>query len=192
MRHAALRRIVAPLVGGMLVLTGCGVGLQSTAEPLPSGALPTVAPAPSATPTTRETEICFVNGASLERVPEPITSQTAESVMLALGAGPPAERRGDLRTLLLDPLTAAPVLAYVKLTAAGEVVVRHTDDFLQLQATNQVLLMGQVTCSMDSIGIERVLLIDPMGQPVPVARPDGRVREGPVTPQDYETLILQD
>lgn len=172
-----------------LLLGGCGVGLQEVAEPLPSGALRTASPAPSETITTRETAVCFVNGPGLERVAEPITSQTPEAVMVALAAGPPADRRGDLRSLLLHPLTQAPVLAVAQVTTSGEVVIGYTEDFLELSGTDQVLLLGQVACSMDAIGADRVLLIDPFGQPVPVALPDGRVREGTVTVEDYDSLL---
>lgn len=179
------------LVLTALLLAGCGVGLQDTAEPLPSGALRPASPAPSETVTTRETAICFVNGRNLERVGESIPDHSPDAVMVALAAGPPADRLGDLRTLLLDPLKAQPVLRVAQVTDSGEVVVQYTDGFLDLSATDQFLLLGQVVCSMDAVGFERVLLIDPIGQSALVPLPDGRVREGVVTPDDYDSLVIE-
>jgi hypothetical protein len=179
------------LVLAAVLLGGCGVSQQDVAEPLPSGALRSSTPAPSDSAVTRQTSICFVSGRNLEPVAEPITDHSAEGVMLALAAGPPPDRRGDLRTLLLEPLSGVPVLSVARVTTSGDVVVRHTDAFLQLSATDQVLLVGQVACSMAAVGLDRVLLVNPNNQPVPVALPDGRVREGTVTADDYRTLIVQ-
>jgi hypothetical protein len=188
----ALRAAGATALGVVVILLGgCGVGLQDVAEPLPSGALRTATPAPSESITTRETAICFVNGRTLERVSESITGNTPDGVMLALAAGPPAKRQGDLRTLLLDPLTAEPVLSVAGVTSSGELVVRYKPAFLQLPATDQFLLVGQVVCSMAGIGIDQVLLTDPMGQPALVPLPDGRAREGRVTLDDYRSLITE-
>ncbi len=77
MTSGMLGRLIVMLLGAVL-LAGCGVGLQDTAEPLPSGALRPASPAPSQTSTTRDVAVCFVNGPNLERVSEPILSHTAE------------------------------------------------------------------------------------------------------------------
>jgi len=187
MTAGLLGRLIVMLLGAVL-LAGCGVGLQETAEPLPSGALRPASPAPSQTATTKAVSVCFVNGSSLERVPEPILSHTAEAVMGALAAGPPADRAGELRSLILD-LTGAPVLVVTQITSEGEVVLRHTEDYLQLNPIDQVLLIGQVACSLNEVDLTRIILVDPMGQPAPLPLPDGRVREGAASVEDYRALL---
>ena len=183
--------VVLLAILGAALLGGCGPDLQQSAEPLPSGALPSASsPAPSEAQQSRETAIYFVNGPQLEGVAEPITDRTAAGVMAALIAGPPADRQEDLRTLLLDPLTAEPLLSVTRVTPEGVVILRHTDAYLQTPPIDQVLLMGQVVRSMAEVGLRRVLLTDSAGQLVPVALPDGRVREGAVTPTDYRSLLV--
>lgn len=187
-------RLCAALLGALLgavLLGACAPSLQDAAEPLPSGALPSAAPAPSEAQLSKDTAIYFVNGRQLEGVAEPITDHTAGGVMVALAAGPPASRQQDLRTLLLDPLTAAPLLTVTRVTPEGVVILRHTDAYLQTPAADQVLLMGQVVRSMAGVGLRRVLLTNSAGELVTVSLPDGRVREGAVTPGDYRSLVVE-
>ena len=54
------------------------------------------------------------------------------------------DRRDELRTLVLDPLSALPLLEVTSVTPSGEVVLVRTDAFLQLTAENQLALIGQV------------------------------------------------
>jgi hypothetical protein len=173
----------------LLTLPGCGVQLQDAADPLPAGALPTVTPTASAAPRARETLIHFVNGRTLEAIPEPIVDRSANGVMAALAAGPPVDR-GELRTLALDPVTGAPVFEVVSVSAFGEVVLRRAEVFQTMPAQDQVLLTGQVVLSMDEVGLSRVIIIDPSGAPVPVTLPDGRVAEGPLTASEYDELLV--
>ena len=186
----AVRGAVSVLVA--LLVVGCGVQLQDEAEPLPGGLLPTAtaAPTPTATPTQEETEVFFVTGRQLEGVPEPVAERSAEGIMDALAAGPPVEREAELRSLLLDPLTSAPLLVVSSVTPTGEVLVTRTDGFLTLPATDQILLTGQVVHSMDGIGIPRVVMVDGAGAVVPVTLPDGRVQDGAVTAEDFADLLL--
>ncbi len=188
MRRAAVAVSTAVLLAGT---AGCGVSVQDEAQPLPSGALPQIASTPSATPTAQETEIYFVSGRQLDPVAEAIGDRTAKGVMDALGAGPPVDRQADLRTLLLDPLTGAPLLTITAQTPAGQLVVARSDAFTALPANDQILLIGQVVLSMAEVGIFSVLLTDSAGTPVPVVLPDGRVVEGPAVPAEYESLILE-
>ncbi len=119
-----------------------------------------------------------------------MSERTVEGVMAALAAGPPLDWETDLRTLLVDPLTGAPVLAVVDSTASGQVVVVRTEAFTLLPANDQVLLVGQVVSSLAEVGISSVVITDETGQPIPLVLPDGRVLEGPATPADYAVLVI--
>ncbi len=176
---------------GLLALPGCGVTVQDEAQSLPSGALPTVVATPTPSPTAKEDTMFFVSGRGLEGVTEPVNDHSAVGVMAALAAGPPIERQADLRTLLLDPLTGAPMLTVVSESPTGQVVLARTDAFTFLPATDQVLLVGQVVASLDEVGLDSVVIVDQAGLPIPLVLPDGRVLEGPATAADYEELVVQ-
>ena len=189
-----IRGRVRPLLASVmaaLALGACGVQVQDTAEPLPGGALPTVAaPSKQATRAPRSTPVYFVSGRGLEPISEPIQDRSANGVMAALGAGP-VVRQSELRTLLLDPLTTLPVLVVVSVSPSGAAVLQRTDAYLQMSATDQVLLIGQVVHSLDEIGLSPVSIIDPAGVPVPLALPDGRQIGRPVTAADYASLLAE-
>jgi len=186
------RRAVATAVVGLALsgLAGCGVSVQEQAQSLPSGALPTVAPTPTPSPTAQEATVYFVSGPGLKGVREPVSDRSAIGVMAALGAGPPVERQADLRTLLLDPLTGMSMLTVVSEGPAGQVVLEHTDAFTFLPANDQVLLVGQVVASLDDVGFTSVVIVDEAGVAIPLALPDGRVLEGPATAADFEALLI--
>jgi hypothetical protein len=186
------RRAARGAVGVVMaaLVVGCGVQLQDAAEPLPGGLLPNATPSPTATATEQETVVFFVTGRQLEGVAEPVTERSATGIMEALAAGPPIDREAELRSLLLDPLTSAPLLVVSSVTPTGEVLVTRTEGFLTLPATDQILLTGQVVHSMDGIGIPRVIMVDGAGAVVPVTLPDGRVQEGAVTAEDFADLLV--
>lgn len=186
------RSAAAVCLGLGLVITssGCGVSVQQEAQSLPSGALPTVAPTPKPSPSAKEDTVYFVSGRGLEGVEEPVDDHSAPGVMAALRAGPPVERQADLRTLLLDPLTGAPVLTLVSQTPSGRVVLARTDAFNLLPANDQVLLVGQVVTSLAEVGLTSVIITDEAGLPISLVLPDGRVLEGPATADDYDVLVV--
>jgi hypothetical protein len=191
------RAATLPVLLMLLVLVGvagCGVSTQDQAQSLPSGALPGITPTPTPTPTpspiSNEATVYFVSGRGLEGVREAVNERSVAGVMAALAAGPPVDRASDLRTLLVDPLTRAPVLTVVDSTASGQVVLSRTEAFTLLPANDQVLLVGQVVSSLAEVGISSVVITDETGQPIPLVLPDGRVLEGPATPADYSVLVI--
>jgi hypothetical protein len=188
--NRARAALVAVVAGLIVAVCGCGVSVQEEAQSLPSGALPTLAPTPKPSPSAKEDTVFFVSGRGLEGVSEPVSDHSAQGVMQALAAGPPIERQADLRTLLLDPLTGAPVLTVVSQTPSGRVVLSRTDAFTLLPANDQVLLVGQVVTSLAEVGLSSVIITDQAGLPIPLALPDGRVLEGPATAQDYDSLVV--
>jgi len=190
-RRSGRARLLVLVLGLLtLLLTGCGVQLQGEAEPLAGGLPPTASPTPTQTATEKDTSIYFVAGRQLEGVPEPISERSADGIMAALAAGPPVDRQAQLRSLLLDPLTGAPLLIVAGVTPSGEVYVQRTDGYLTLPATDQILLTGQVVHSMNEIDLSPMVMVDASGTPVPITLPDGRVAEGGVTADDFASLLV--
>jgi hypothetical protein len=185
-------RRLAAVVAAVVVVgsTGaCGVPLQRTAQPLPSGALPvTVAPVvPS--PLGRTMTMYFVSGRTLAAVKEIVVDRSANGIMAVLAAGPPPDRAAELRTLLLDPLTGAPMLGVTGISPTGQVTFVSQPAFAQLPASDQILLLGQVTLSMEEIGMSSITVTDTAGAPLSMPLPDGRALIGPATANDYRTLV---
>lgn len=178
----------AAVLTACLLLAGCGVATQDQAQPLPSGAFPVVGSEQSTVEPVSQTDLYFVSGPGLEAVSESIRLRTARGVLTALGAGPPPERRNDLRTLINEPLNGTPLLS-VTSVEGDRVVLARTDDFPLLPASDQVLLIGQVVLSLDGIGRTSVMVTDMEGMAVPLALPDGRVLEGPARAEDFEALL---
>jgi hypothetical protein len=181
--------LAALLVGA--VLGGCGIQLQDQAEPLPVEALPTVQMSPAPLETQRTTTVYFTNGRQLEGVAEPIQARSADGIMGALAAGPPADRQDELRSLLIDPFTGLPLLTVVSVTPYGQVTLARSDAFLGVPAPDQALLIGQVVMSLDELGMSQVQIVDSLGVPVSIALPDGRTRVGTVTRDDFEELVIR-
>ncbi|MDH3958378.1 MAG: hypothetical protein OEU98_02760 [Actinomycetota bacterium] len=192
-RPSAMLPVLLMLLA-LVGVSGCGVSTQDQAQSLPSGALPGITPTPSPTPTptpiSNEATVYFVSGRGLEGVREAVNERSVAGVMASLAAGPPADRASDLRTLLVDPLTGAPVLTVVDSTASGQVVLSRTEAFTLLPANDQVLLVGQVVSSLAEVGISSLVITDEAGQPIPLVLPDGRVLEGPATAADYAVLVI--
>lgn len=184
-------RRLAGLAASLVILAGCGVATQDQAQPLPSGAFPVVETDVSTSPAALEAQIYFVSGPGLEPVTQTISARTARRVLAALEAGPPADRRNDLRTLINEPLEGTPMLSVTSVQPGGQVVLARTDAFTLLPAQDQVLLVGQVVTSLDDIGLTSVVITDPEGTAVPLALPDGRVLEGPAMAEDYAALLTR-
>ncbi len=186
---AHLRLLVGTALAGLL-LAGCTVPMQDEAQPLPKEA----APAPSQTaqvapPRERQTTVYFVSGHELVAVAESIPDRSANGVMDALAAGPPESMRDELRSLLLDPVTGAPLLVVTSVSPSGEVVLVRNDAFVELAAADQLVLIGQVVLSLDEVGLSRIVINDASGYPIPVSLPDGRAQSWPVTADNFRELI---
>jgi hypothetical protein len=126
-RASAPVRWAAMAVIAMLAVSGCGVTLQSSSEPIPPDILPAPIsqipePSPSITPspTASETEsvtpesrlrLWFVQEDGLAAVESSLpTGSSPEYVMQALVVGPTPEQTAlGLRTIASDPLTGLPL-----------------------------------------------------------------------------------
>lgn len=188
-RRAVCIAAVSGITVAMIGLSGCGVPLQGTAQPLPSDALPvSIAPAiPS--PLGRTMTMYFVSGRALAPVKEIIVDRSANGIMAVLASGPPPDRAAEMRTLLLDPLNGTPMLGVTGVSPTGQVTFVSQPAFAQLPASDQILLLGQVALSMEEIGMSSITVTDSAGAQLSMPLPDGRALIGPATANDYRTLV---
>lgn len=210
-RHAVLGATVA---GVLILLSGCGVPLQSTAQPIPPDVLPSAAPVtPSAEPSTSVTppvpdeddeprlRLWFVQNEGLTAVESSLPLDTSpEFVMQALVVGPTDEQSADgLRTIAADPLSGQP-LAYLVPADPSSMALPADDsmitlqlspDFTALPPSEQVLLLGQLVLSLTGAGASSVAFVDSAGAALAVPLPDGRVLDAPARAGDYGPLIYR-
>lgn len=212
-RHAVLGATVAGL---LILLSGCGVPLQSTAQPIPPDVLPSAVPGSpsaepsgsgSATPLVPDEDdeprlrLWFVQNEGLTAVESSLPLGTSpEFVMQALVIGPTGEQSADgLRTIAADPLSGQP-LAYLvpsdpssmALPADDSVItLQLSPDFTALPPSEQVLLLGQLVLSLTGAGASSVAFVDSAGAALAVPLPDGRVLDAPARAGDYGPLIYR-
>lgn len=188
--------LVAVLTPAALV--GCGVPVDSGAQPLPSDVLP---PSPSPTPSPTQTSpptpapatarLWFVQDEGIVPVTAPVAGTQPEQLLEALADGPPADQE-NLRTVVIDPLTGA---AFVTAVATdppqpGIITVEASSAFTALPPTEQVLLLGQVVLTLTGVRTtEGVLVVNEQGEALAIPLPDGRLLDGPATAADYRSLI---
>jgi len=185
-----------------LLLTACGVQIQDSAAPLPSGAIPglvgTPQPAPPAEGVTRK-GLWFAKEGGLVQVavtlPQPTT---AEDVLAALVNGPTqAQITSGMRTIAKEPLTLEPMISLVSsdspdLSSASSRTARVAvgPSFASLPAADQLLLLGQVVLSLGDAGWKQVEFLDASGLQLSVPLPNGTSLVGVAEPKDFASLVL--
>jgi len=192
-----------------VVVVGCGVPLQDSAQALPPEVIPppvvipteTAIPTPSPSPTPTATDEPLVELVDFFFVQEdglvPLVSDLSppvdpQAVLDGLAAGPPIET--GLRSVVVDPLTgSALVSAFVPtqgvVIPVADTTVAVSPAFSSLPSGEQVLLLGQVVLSLSTAGYATVSVVDEAGSPLAVPLPDGRLLDRPATALDYVTLI---
>ncbi len=195
--HQRLATILTTAMVSALVLTACGVPLESSARPLPEGALPTASPTPSptgtSTPNPATARLWFVREDSIVPVVSSVAGTQPQELLDALAQGPPAGSL-NLRTLLVDPLTSDPLLRAVDTDSPQEgiVTVEASAAFTTLPPTEQVLLLGQVVLTLTGVRTtSAVAVVNEQGEALAVPLPDGRLLDGPATAADYRSLVRQ-
>jgi len=190
-----------------LALVSCGVPVQDSAQPLPSGVIAPPALPATPTPTASESE------ATLEPIPDPINQQVdlwfagdsglvpvptivsppndPEAIVAGLVAGPPEDQQ--LRTVVVDPLKGIPLISVFTgepaTTLPGAAVfIALAPEFASLPPNEQVLVLGQVVISISGAGLGAIEFVDAAGSPVAVPLPDGRLLDRAATTGDYITL----
>ncbi len=185
-----------------LLLSACGVQIQDSAAPLPSGAIPglvgSTPQAPSAEGVTRK-GLWFAKEGGLVQVavtlPQPTT---AEDVLAALVNGPtPAQITSGMRTIAKEPLTLEPMISLVSSdppdqasASSSTARVAVGPSFASLPAADQLLLLGQVVLSLGDAGWKQVEFLDASGLQLSVPLPNGKSLVGIAEPKDFESLVL--
>jgi len=203
-------RAIPVLAVTALLVTGCGVPLQDSAQPLPPEVIPppivvptesptaspTASPSPTSTqaPAVELVDFFFIREDGLVPLPSDVTSPSSPEVVLdGLTAGPPPET--GLRSVVVDPLTGnALVTEFVPgdpelPLPTADVTIAVASAFGSLPSAEQVLLLGQVVLSLSSAGYSTVSVVDEAGSPLAVPLPDGRLLDRPATALDYASLI---
>ncbi len=201
MTYRILIRLGAGLAAGVVgisALTGCGVPLESSAQPLPSDVLPpSPSPSPSPTQTSSPTpapataRLWFVQDEGIVPVTGPVEGSQPQELLDALAAGPPADTE-NLRTVVVDPLTGEAFVRAVETDPPrpGIVTVQAATAFTALPPTEQVLLLGQVVLTLTGVRTtDGVLVVNEQGEALAVPLPDGRLLDGPATAADYRSLV---
>lgn len=207
--HAMRSGVVAAMVS--LLLAGCGVPLEESAQALPPEVIPppivvpTASPTPAPTPTSSPTvspsptpavevvDLFFIREDGLVPLVSDVPAPAVPQVVLdGLAAGPPPET--GLRSVVVDPLTGTALVSQfipsdaVALPSA-DATIAVASSFLSLPSAEQVLLLGQVVLSLSSAGSKTVSVVDETGSPLAVPLPDGRLLDRPATALDYASLI---
>jgi hypothetical protein len=210
-------RLMAAWAPVLLVVAGCGVPLEDSAQALPPEVIPppvvapsqppspspssTSAPSPTATATPLPTESptielvdwYFIREDGLVPLASDVAVPTdAQTVLDGLAAGPPVET--GLRSVVVDPLTGTALVSVFTPTGdtslpTASVTIAVANAFSSLPPTEQVLLLGQVILSLSSAGFATVSVVDAAGAPLAVPLPDGRLLDRPATALDYASLI---
>ena len=206
-RHGGVIGVLSVAVA--VLVAGCGVQLEDSAQALPPEVIPppivvptvTPTPTPSPTPTPTPTltpavevvDLFFIREDGLVPLASDVPAPADPQVVLdGLAAGPPAET--GLRSVVVDPLTGS-ALVSIYVPPAGVVLppadatVAVASAFSSLPSTEQVLLLGQVVLSLSSAGSRTVAVVDAAGSPLAVPLPDGRLLDRPASALDYASLI---
>lgn len=190
--------LIAATVLGAVGLAGCGVPLESGAQPLPSDVLPP-SPSPTASPTQTSpptpapatARLWFVQEEGIVPVTAPVAGTQPQQLLDALSEGPPADQ-SNLRTVVVDPLTGEAFVSAVETQPPqpGIVTVQASSAFTALPPTEQVLLLGQVVLTLTGVRTtEGVQVVNEQGEALAVPLPDGRLLDGPATAADYRSLV---
>ena len=197
-----IRRLIVASVVGMAI-SACGVRLDAAPQPIPSGLIPTVsaptsAPASPTAPSAGRVRVWFVQEDGLvplvtDLAREPIVAPA--DVLAALAAGPPPERADEgVRSLVVDPITDAPlasISADTPVSEAGSVNVVLDPAASALPPGEQVLLLGQLVLSLTGAGYASVTFVDQAGALAAVPLPGGRLLDRPAVARDYAGLIIE-
>jgi hypothetical protein len=199
MTRPRLLAVVAALLG-LLLLGACGIPAEDEPRPLPTGSATNQPPPPTTEPTPAEdqAQLWFVREGLLvpvlRAVAEPPGSQDLIDLLVA---GPTAEEEeAGIRTAVVSVVTGEPLV--VTAISAGveapplqddQEAIVLSEEFTDLNAEEQVLVLGEVVTTVAVGDVAEILFVDGTGKPLGVPVADGRLRNGPVSPADYASLI---
>jgi len=198
-----MKRPVVMALVATVVLTSCGVRLDASPQPIPSGAIPTVsvpssAPATPPAPSAGRVRVWFVQEDGLVPVATDLSREPLVApgqVVAALAAGPPPEQADEgVRSLVVDPITDAPLASVpsdISVPETGSVVVVLAPAASALPPGEQMLLLGQLVLSLTGAGYASVSFVDDAGALAAVPLPGGRLLDRPAVARDYAGLIIE-
>ena len=195
------RGVVALLVAATLALSGCGIPVEDAPRALPTeGAGSTASPPATTPPTPSEDQatLWFVREGQLVAVSR--TAQGAldpQEFIDLLVAGPTEqEKAAGIRSAVVSVVTGEPLVVTADSANVstpdqpdGRVAVVLRPEFRELISEEQVLILGEVVTTVAVGDVKEVLFVNEDGQQLGVPVADGRLRNGPVTPLDYASLV---
>ena len=198
MRIGHPRWLVVALLGALLV-AGCGISAEDEPRALPTGGAPSAPPPTNApTPTEDQVRLWFVREGQLvpvlRSVAEPPDSQGYLDLLVS---GPtPQEEQEGVRSAVVSVVTGEPLVVTAEEAGVNpppldddEEAIVLSPEFREVNAEEQTLVLGEVVTTLAVGDIKEISFIDEDGKPLGVPAADGRLRNGPVTPADYASLI---
>lgn len=188
--------VAAGVLGAALLLTACGVPVDSSPQPLAAGDIPLGLTAGTTTSSTELgprtpnpaalIQVYYVTAdrlvARARLIPSPATVTTA---MGALLAGPTAaEAQAGIRSTI--PSATQLLDARVSSRTA---VLDLSANFAGSGGPDQILAIAQVVDTMTSLPGVTAVLFELAGQPVDVPNANGTLVTGPVSGTDYAALL---
>lgn len=198
MTHRTWSAVAAALLGVVLI-GGCGIPVEDGPRGLPTGSA-TNPPPPTAdaTPTEDQAELWFVREGRLVPVLRSVPDQpSSQDFIDLLAAGPTEEEEAaGIRTAVVSVVTGEPLVVTAR--SAGveppqlqddQEAIVLSEEFTEVNAEEQVLVLGEVVTTLAVGTVAEILFVDSAGKPLGVPVADGRLRNGPVSPADYASLI---
>lgn len=183
-----------------LVGSGCAVGPEDVARPIDGDRVPfgLLEPLPSTTSTTSTTtppddpglalRLFLVGEGRLVPVTRAVESLDPATAVAALADGPTeAEAELGLSSRLVTP-EAAPLVAAAA-ASGGVAVVDLAPGFASLDASSQLLAIGQLVLTMTRLPGVGQVAFTLAGAPVEVPRADGTVTAERLVADDYAPLV---
>lgn len=187
-------------ITALAALTSCGISPDAAPRPLPEsvqspGATPEPAPSVSESP-LNELPLWFVREGAIAQVArdrEGFPDPQERLDLLAIGPTE-EETAAGLRTAVVSVVTGEPLtttaldVGLIVEVEPGEIAVILDPTFGDLPPDEQQLVLAQVVSTLAVDGTSAIVFVDPEGNRLGVPLPDGRLAEGSVTPEDYESL----
>ena len=102
-----------------------------------------------------------------------------------------------MRTAVVSVVSGEPLVVTASAAAVDapdlsdeQVAIVLEPEFKELLSEEQVLVLGEVVTTVAVGEIAEVVFVDKDGQELGVPGADGRLRNGPVSPEDYASLII--
>jgi hypothetical protein len=190
----AIRGWLVTLLAALVVAagaTGCGIPVDSSPEPLdfpPQYQSPTSSSAPpeATTPGQLTAMLCLTRDQRLVPIDRPVETPQSAAELLADLIGPvtEAESQQGLSSALagIRGLTVAGIENGIAEVAVG-------DSLDGITGNNQLLIYGQIVCTLDAHPAVAGVWFSRDDQPLPVPRGNATVTEDVLTADDYTDLL---